>query len=211
VLTRSAAPLAALLLLLTGSAASSDPIGPDCDTCQGGIYTLEYDPIPVATGAGTTTWEITLSVNSAAYTGGGTHIDTVAIKPASSVVATNLVGAPSALPGWSELAGGLNANGCSGAGSGLFCTEANPTGSGPAVGGVDQWVFHVEVADAVGLFLDLFEASIKVRYVEFAEGSWSKVGDNVSENITLQVPEPTTLLLLSSGLVGLALAGTRRS
>jgi hypothetical protein len=56
--------------------------------------------------------------------------------------------------------------------------------------------------DTGTLFTDPFEASLKVRYVDADN---EKVGDLVSEGITLQViPEPGSLALLGAGLLALA-------
>ncbi len=71
-----------------------------------------------------------------------------------------------------------------------------------------SWVFDIEMA-AGDLFTGPFQASIKARY---ADNSGKKVGDLVSENITLMVPEPSAgaLLGLGLGMSGLALFRPRR-
>ncbi len=108
--------------------------------------------------------------------------------------------APGGVGLWNETLGGLNASGCNGAGSGFDCVEATSVGTSPAVpGGTYTWVFDLEIADG-GLFVspNPGQSSIKARYVD---NGGSKVGDLVSENITLSVPEPGVALLLGAGVL----------
>ncbi|RIK89927.1 MAG: hypothetical protein DCC71_25765 [Proteobacteria bacterium] len=198
---------AALLLslttfVLTGSRAQAAPIGPACGTCQGSIYEISYDGAPIASTATTETWRITYTIDTSGYAGGGTRLDTVALKVSAQLVDADLVAAPGGVALWNEFLGGLNANGCGGAGGGFDCVEATSVGVSPVVpGGVYTWVFDLEMATGV-LATGTDEASIKARYVNEAG---VKVGDLVSENVTLTlVPEPSTLLLLAAGIAGLA-------
>jgi hypothetical protein len=200
------------LLLMSASAANATPLGPVCGTCQGSTYELSYSGSPVATTATTETFQITYTIDTTGYSAEGTHIQSVALKVSSELVSAELVSAPGGLANWNERLGGLNANGCSGSGSGFDCVRAIAIGDSPAVpGGVYTWVFNLELAKG-GLLTGVGEASIKARYVD---DFGSKVGDLVSEGTSLTlvtpVPEPTTLGFLSVGLLGLALVRSRRA
>ncbi|HLG30471.1 MAG TPA: PEP-CTERM sorting domain-containing protein, partial [Candidatus Brocadiales bacterium] len=149
------------------------------------------------------TFQITLTIDTSGYTGGGTAIDAAAIKVSSSVFDVSLFDAPNGTISWNIVDGGINASGCSGSGSGFECADWIATGVGIGVGGTLDWTFDITINNGT-LFTDPLEASIKARYVG---DNGIKVGALVSENITLQqqVPEPSTLLLLGSGLAGLGL------
>jgi hypothetical protein len=210
-LTRLAALGAVAFGVLGGRAASADPIGPDCGTCQGSIYLLQYDPTPVATTATTQTFRITFTIDTSGYNGGGAGIDTVAVKVTNDLEpGSSLLAAPTAISNWQNyIDRGLSAGGCSGGGSGFDCDTVKIFGAMPAVGGILVWKWNLEVQTGA-LFTDPLEASVKVRYVDALRTT--KVGDLVSEGITLQpngntVPEPSTLALAATGLVLLA---TRR-
>jgi hypothetical protein len=186
---------------LTSTVARADSIGPTCGTCQGSIYTLDNLGLvtDLFTGDGSfDTWRIALTIDTSQYTGGGVRIDEVAIKVSSSVNSANLVSAPGGVALWQLVPGGLNANGCSGSGSGFECSDWIVGSLGGAVipGPVLTWVFDVDVSSP--LLTAANAASIKARYVD---SNNVKVGALVSENITLgtPVPEPATFGLLALG------------
>ena len=190
-----------LAMTLVGTTGFADSIGgpgdPPCGTCDGSIYTLTSHSI------GTNQFQITFTVDTSGWTGGpsGSLLDDVAFKVSSAFPApVTLVSAPNGAANWTVFAGGINAGGCSMAGSGFVCAAANSVAFAPVVpDGTLQWVFDVMTA---GLFTGSMEADVKARYTN--PTGTHHVGDLLSESITLQpdaVPEPSSALLF-----GLAVA-----
>lgn len=212
-------------LITPGGQAHATPIGPNCPTCQGSIYTLTYDGTALPdSDTAHETFRIIYTIDTSGYSSSGpapgVAIDAAAIKVSSSVVSASLFDAPQAdgstggASDWTIVPGGINAGGCSGAGGGFECADwTASSGLGAAVGGILTWIFDVTVNNGE-LLTAAGASSIKARYVDASGG---KTGALVSENIDLQIgrpptsiPEPATLALLGCGLLGLAFLHRRR-
>jgi PEP-CTERM motif len=175
------------------SLARAGTIGPNnCSSCNGASYTLSYVQ------QDDYTMQVTLTIDTSlqSFTLSGSYIDQVAIKISDDPSAAVLTSAPGGVGNWTlALNSGINANGCSGSGAGFVCASAS---SAVATGGVLTWVFVVTNTNPDSW---ITPSTLKVRYVD---GSGNKVGSLVSENDTSFVPEPATMTLLGTGLLGLA-------
>ena len=182
-----------------GVSASASSIGPACGTCQGSTYSIATTTVtPILTTASTETWDVAYTIDTSGYSGGGTHLNQVALKVSSSIISGSLVSAPGGTGDWNVIMGGINASGCSMAGSGFDCASATSVAVSPVVpGGTFTWVFQLTLPTG-GLLTGANESSLKARYVD---DSGNKVGALVSESITLTVPEPSTVLLLGAAAV----------
>lgn len=201
-----------LLLMAGNSLLKADTIGglgSSCVTCAGAAYTLTYSGVPISSTATTQTFQITVDVDDSTYSGGGSFLNALAIKVASSadLVSASLFSAPA---GFSFVNTGLTANGCAGGGGGYVCAQAS--GNGVSVsGGPYDFVYDVTV-DTGTLLTGTDLGSIKALYVDSND---TKVGVLMSENITLQTdpqtdaPEPTSALMLGAGLLGLSLVSRK--
>jgi len=207
----------AVAITLSTGISLADPIGPDCGTCQGSIYTLQYDPANTTVDGTDSIYDVFLTIDTSGYNNAlGTYLDTVAIKISDSVdfATSSLVAAPGGAGAWTLHDGGLSANGCSDAGGGFLCATDGQTAPVPNATSY-TWEFLYETATTNTLLLT--GSTIKARYVN---DLGEKIGDLVSEDITLQpcstadetcggggggggnpVPEPGSIFLLGSGLL----------
>lgn len=171
--------------------------------CFGTLYLLQFNAVPDSTTATTQTFDIILTLDTSSTSVVGPLLPAVAVKVASTGTGV-LESAPAIVGGWTEVDGGLNANGCSGSGSGFVCTQANTFANAPTVpNGTYVWVFDVTIPTGT-LFTGATQASVKALYGAIGNNGFQNNGIT-SEDITLQpVPEPGTLALFGTGLLSLA-------
>src|ERR1700722_3486728 len=198
--------LSCLCLLGFAISAKADPIGPTgCvnNSCLGSQYTLTFAPT-----SNPDVFDIFLKIDTSATTLPGDFLNAVAPKVSSSFNSVSLISGPPTFTG-NPISGGLSANGCNGAGSGFFCSgSSSVTGVPVGSGDVYMWEWAIFVNSPSDLFTAAGEASIKTLFVD-ANGKQAGI---TSEPITLQssVPEPGSLLLVCTGLMGAAVSVRRR-
>ena len=171
------------------------------DSFQGSVWSLSTNGADLDANPSTQTFEVNLTVNTMGYTGGGSFLESVALKVSSALSNAVLVQAPGGVGNWTIQSGGLGASGCNGAGSGFECAGATAIGGGAATPGIYSWIFDLTMANGA-LFTGAGQASVKGEFVN-AQGA--KVGALVSEPSTLLAtpePEVVSLLLAGSSLMG---------
>jgi hypothetical protein len=196
-----------IAMTLVEVTAFGDSIGPNCGPgeCLGNIYTLNYSQTSAQ--KGTDNYTITLTINSSGFVDGTDSGFLMAVAPNITGWSNpTLTSGPGGTADWSAvMAGGLSSSGCDGHGTPFFCDAALSQGSFNAVGSSTPLVFVWTITDS-SLPTGKDGAGIKAL---FDDGSGKNLGITSAE-ITLQqgggtkgvVPEPSSLLLLGSGLVG---------
>lgn len=201
-------------------AAFADPIGPDCGSCLGNTYLLQYSNLVV--GATTSTLDLFLTIDTSGFDGfgagntGDLHDVAIKVVPNSSdiVGSPTLLSAPGGTGKWNTSVGGESAAGCGTGPAGFICSQANFSNETDAdTGGTMAFEWRATVDNGT-LLTGPFAASVKARF--YPEDGTNEHGTPAtSEGITLQpgppsVPEPSTLLLLGSGLAGAGILFRRK-
>ena len=109
--------------------------------------------------------------------------------------------------GFTELSGGLNANGCNGKGD-FYCFMAETTPTGPVLPANTSinYVFNVTLSS--GTFSG-YSPDFKINW-DGTKNHYDLISETLTPTSGTPVPEPGSLLLLGTGLVGLGLVGRRK-
>jgi len=190
------------LFLLGAGVAQADIIvigGPGCESCFGGVYTVESILVDDST-PGEETWQFTYGVDLTGYNGSTDYVGALALKVVGSTgyIGDSVVSDPTGGT-WAQISG-KNINQCDGSGHGWLCTEW--ISGDQLLVGFDgyEWVSNITIVAGT-----LFNSNTWSIQADFDPAKGQLLSESAST-----VPEPGTLALLGLGLLVMGFVRRRK-